>query len=146
MMNDPSATENEIISQKRRSNSLDDQLIPLINVVFLMLIFFMVAGHIEQQSAADIDVPVLQTPTAPLSLATHLQITAAGQVIQDNQPRSMAELRQMMSHRNQPEVIVLKADRKLTAQLLMPVLEVIRQNPGATVKLVALNQSPAGDQ
>ena len=34
----------------RKDNS-DDQLIPLINIVFLMLIFFMVAGQISEQDA-----------------------------------------------------------------------------------------------
>lgn len=35
----------------------DDQLIPLINVVFLMLIFFMVAGHITRQNPIKLDPP-----------------------------------------------------------------------------------------
>jgi biopolymer transport protein ExbD len=35
----------------------DDNLIPLINVVFLMLIFFMVAGHIEKSDAVKTNPP-----------------------------------------------------------------------------------------
>ncbi|MBK5930441.1 ExbD/TolR family protein [Halochromatium salexigens] len=38
-------------------NSSDDALIPLINVVFLMLIFFMIAGQIRPPEALSIDPP-----------------------------------------------------------------------------------------
>lgn len=50
----------------RKDNS-DDQLIPLINIVFLMLIFFMVAGQISEQDAQYIAPPesISETPIDP---------------------------------------------------------------------------------
>jgi biopolymer transport protein ExbD len=44
-------------TQPRPRNSSDDALIPLINVVFLMLIFFMIVGQIEPPEALSIDPP-----------------------------------------------------------------------------------------
>jgi len=41
----------------KRQPQCDDNLIPLINVVFLMLIFFMVAGQIQRSDPQKIDPP-----------------------------------------------------------------------------------------
>lgn len=38
-------------NQHKAQHSLDDSMIPAINVVFLLLIFFMIAGHIETHDA-----------------------------------------------------------------------------------------------
>ena len=48
-----------------RKDNTDDQLIPLINIVFLMLIFFMVAGQISEQDAQFIAPPesISEAPT-----------------------------------------------------------------------------------
>lgn len=40
------------------ANASDDNLIPLINVVFLMLIFFMIAGHIARSDVIKTDPPL----------------------------------------------------------------------------------------
>jgi biopolymer transport protein ExbD len=45
---------NEAVHKK---NDSDDNLIPLINVVFLMLIFFMVAGQIQKSDAIKLQPP-----------------------------------------------------------------------------------------
>lgn len=41
----------------RRQSASDDNLIPLINIVFLLLIFFMVAGQIQRSDPYKIDPP-----------------------------------------------------------------------------------------
>lgn len=41
----------------RRQSASDDNLIPLINIVFLLLIFFMVAGKIQRSDPHKIDPP-----------------------------------------------------------------------------------------
>lgn len=42
---------------KRHKASLDQNMIPLINIVFLMLIFFMVAGQIMQSEPVKVKLP-----------------------------------------------------------------------------------------
>lgn len=42
--------------QHKKPNQ-DDNLIPLINIVFLMLIFFMVAGHISESDPIKVQAP-----------------------------------------------------------------------------------------
>lgn len=42
---------------RRKKTSADDNMIPLINIVFLLLIFFMVAGKIVKQPDSAIELP-----------------------------------------------------------------------------------------
>ena len=48
----------ELIRSKKPNSNSDDNLIPLINIVFLLLIFFMVAGQMQKPLATDITLPV----------------------------------------------------------------------------------------
>ena len=52
---------------KARSGN-DDNVIPLINIVFLMLIFFMLAGQITSTDLLNVMPPTseIQAPTTPL--------------------------------------------------------------------------------
>ena len=54
----------ELIRSKKPNSNSDDNLIPLINIVFLLLIFFMVAGQMQKPLATDITLPVSQGVTA----------------------------------------------------------------------------------
>lgn len=50
---------------QRHKTSMDENMIPLINIVFLMLIFFMVAGQITLQEPVKVQLPksISETPT-----------------------------------------------------------------------------------
>ncbi len=50
---------------QRKRPSLDDNMIPLINIVFLLLIFFLVAGQIKNQPNQDIELPSTQVMAKP---------------------------------------------------------------------------------
>tara|TARA_B110000211_G_scaffold93026_1_gene108446 strand:- start:1814 stop:2266 length:453 start_codon:yes stop_codon:yes gene_type:complete len=68
---------------KQRNSSSDDNMIPLINIVFLLLIFFMVAGHIQKRPNASIELPTLTTLETPANLQRFVEINADGMVSMD---------------------------------------------------------------
>lgn len=72
----------------------DDNLVPLINVVFLMLIFFMVAGNISQQDGEVLN-PVQSETEAPLEDAPlQLVITKSGRILLNNRLLKIEQLQQ----------------------------------------------------
>ena len=76
----------------RQPRDLDDTLIPLINVVFLMLIFFMIAGRISTPDGLRIDPPAsAQGQLIPPAEAV-LLMDAGGRVAMNGQPLSLTEL------------------------------------------------------
>lgn len=81
-----------IVSPPKRSRSAEDSLLPLINIVFLLLIFFMLAGVLTQKPPFKVEAP----GTTEIQDATELQnqvldidvngrLAFAGQTIKRNE-------------------------------------------------------------
>lgn len=113
----------------------DDNLIPLINVVFLMLIFFMVAGQIQRSEPASIVVPDSvndQTLEKQQDNPTELLITQAGALYLNGQLLPSEKLTQALvssltQTSNQDSFSVLvKADANLDVEQLQESLQKIK--------------------
>ena len=123
---------------RRRSN--DDNLIPLINVVFLMLIFFMVAGRIAPTDVFQIEPPTSKSEIALKPESIRVLVSSDGRlavnsepVIADNLAATLAQqLNAAPAHAaagnnaDQSATITLKADASINAQQLHTVLNALR--------------------
>lgn len=128
-----------LISPRRKAS--DDNMIPLINIVFLLLIFFMIAGQIRNL------VPELELPTGDsarkaiesefkLALTRNKLLYLNGETIE---LASLAAQLAEVSH------ITLVVDRRLTAKDLDAVLNILRETSSASVNLLLESTTqPAG--
>lgn len=71
--------------QPPRREDADDKLIPLINIVFLMLIFFMIAGQIRPTDPIAIEPPETRGGETPNQDSLLLLLDAQGQVALDGE-------------------------------------------------------------
>jgi len=120
----------------RARKSIDDQLIPLINIVFLLLIFFMVAGQITQREAV-IDPPAsLSRKPAPEDPAL-LVLERSGALRINGRPIDAQALTSALDAYPGDAGITLAADRDVPASGLAPVLLAVRGAGFETVTLYA---------
>ena len=107
----------------------DTQLIPMINVVFLLLIFFMVAGQLSAADALVVTPPASRQALAQPRDGTTLLLDAQGALALDNQPVVLEGLDALLQARarTQPASLILKVDAATTAQTLDPVLQAIHR-------------------
>ena len=128
---------NSLLHSKLRRGSSDDNMIPLINIVFLLLIFFMVAGQMRAGLVGDITLPDanLETPTPPKAIA--IQIDRNGQTYLFGTPTSIEDIQQQLQAlpAEQPLNIALQADRELKAAQLDTLLAALRGLSNATTSL-----------
>lgn len=108
----------------------DDRLIPLINIVFLMLIFFMIAGHVtSQRLPGDVQLPnSTQVNPAPQGLHV-LAVNTRGELTLDQEPVKEDALAQKLQElmQNDPELTLqLCLDHALDAATLTPLLKQLR--------------------
>jgi len=103
---------------ERRPDPTEERVLPLINVVFLLLIFFMLAGSLSVSEPFDIEPPASQSQSAHEPEAVMILMARDGRLALDN--AAMSE------------------DRLLEA-----VVEHIRVHPGATITLKADARLPA---
>lgn len=129
---------------RRTRSSGDDNLIPLINIVFLLLIFFMVAGHIEA-SQQSVDLPDSDAGVRRQQANLLVEIQDDGRLFLDHSPVEIEELATLIRHAGQGEAssVVVRADRALIAEQLAPVLRQIAASGAGTVSL-AVSASEGG--
>lgn len=114
-------------------------LIPLINVVFLLLIFFLVAGRLEQQDLIAVDIPEAESG----KLVERGEITVLmgldGNIIVDDTLIPVEDVSKLVGEKltDFPKaVITLKADAGLESSEMLKVLQAIQQAGGVNVSLV----------
>lgn len=136
-------TGNLFISRSRRD---DDNMIPLINIVFLLLVFYMIAGEISSVMGDHVVPPfsssnkALEGSSIVLVLDTDNVLSIHGEPVNLNQLADKLLENSGMA----PSHIVLKADQQVTAASLDPVMRVLRENRVTTIALLSRPHASPG--
>lgn len=107
---------------ERRPDQTEERILPLINVVFLLLIFFMIAGSLTVSEPFEVTPPQSSSQAAETPESVTILLSQSGQLAFDNQPISEAELLEKLTTqlKLQPDTsITLKADARLDANTLV---------------------------
>ena len=124
----------------------DDNVIPLINIVFLMLIFFMLAGQITSTDALQVMPPSSEIQAPTITLEYELLMDADGTLALNNQLVSPTELREelnTLSELNTQVELALKVDAKATAAHLKPLLQLLTETGINQITLYTRHTSTA---
>lgn len=128
----------------KRANSDDDNLIPLINIVFLMLIFFMVAGQIQPSDGVKVESPrsISDTKLTPERLKVviaedgELFIDGA-QVPQDELGnRVLAYMNTLTLEQKETAAVVIKADGNLIVDRMQDYVKTIKTSGVTHISLM----------
>ncbi len=65
-----------LLPLRRTRSTSDSRLIPMINVVFLLLIFFMIAGQISALNPGAVQLPLASSGLPPPAAELHLRLAA----------------------------------------------------------------------
>lgn len=100
-------------------------LSPLIDVVFILLIFFIVTTVFIKETGVKVDKPVAMTAQKLENELILLAITPAGEVIYDHSNIGVSGVRSTVSAllMVQERPVVIQADRKVTTDLLVRVMD-----------------------
>lgn len=129
-----------ILVPSKKSSSLDDKLIPLINIIFLLLIFFMIAGQISQPENPAISVPYSDSEK-PLSATTALlELEEGGALKRNGENMSLEQLTHDLERGSLTSPIKLKADKQVLAAELDKVLAELKRQGISTVTLYSQNR------
>ncbi len=118
---------------------LDDAVLPLTNVVFLLLIFFMLAGRLAAPSPLEVDPPHSTSPTAADQQGIEVSLGADGRVALDDQPMQNDALEKAVRQRLQqrPNTPVrLRADASLATSRVVKLMDVLRAAGAHRLRLV----------
>jgi biopolymer transport protein ExbD len=125
----------------------DDSLVPLINIVFLMLIFFMVAGHISQSDPIKVQPPLSSSETKQIEQPLVIVVSDNGQVaieqdIVDDNALLPAINKQFEAAADKDKFrILVKVDGSLPVERLQHVLSIIKQSGIKRISLATQKQA-----
>jgi biopolymer transport protein ExbD len=125
------------------SDDEDDEgvnLTPMLDVVFIMLIFFIVTASFVKESGVDVDRPIAATAERKERGNILVAITSTGQIWIDRRavdPRAVRAHIERLHAENPQGAVVIQADRLSKNQLLVEVLDAAKQAGVETVSIAA---------
>ena len=130
-----------------RPRNDEERILPLINVVFLLLIFFMLAGRLAASDPFQVSPPSSISEGEAAGQELLVLVGAEGQLALDNREVAAEELRAAVSRRMEQDAgapVRLKADGAAEATRVVEVMELLREAGAERLKLLTLPQESGG--
>lgn len=128
--------------RRRRPDNEDERILPLTNVIFLLLIFFMLVGHLANPDVLAIQPPhsVSSNPAERTGLL--VQVNAEGLIALEGEPVSPRKLKARVEHylaeHPSGKGIRLKADGLVDAARVVAVMRVLREAGVEQLRLLTI--------
>ena len=125
------------IKIKRNKNNNEDNLLPLVNIIFLLLIFFMLAGVIaKQKEMHDINLASAVIEEYIEQDKNILFINSVGEIVFNDIPIAFSELDDKLKSIKDKNIIIA-ADKNVTTGKLNKVLIQLSKNKITNVTLLS---------
>lgn len=127
----------EVAKKKDREHSL----IPVINMTFLLLLFFIVVGDLTQSMARKIFPPTSRSTSFSDPAVPEFTLTSEGLLIWEDQSMTVSAWAARLAQRGGkiPAMVRLRADAGTRAAVVVPVLDEFRKLRIGRVALVTVN-------
>ena len=109
------------------SKSGEERVLPLINVVFLLLIFFLLAGRLAATDPFPVEAPVSLGGERIGGHDLVVHVGADGSLAFNGAVLSEAGLRAAIAHRASYATVRIKADGRVEARRVIAVMEILRE-------------------
>lgn len=114
-------------------------VIPLINVIFLMLVFFMLFGTVTSPDLLDVEPPRSESQRGAPDTEVRVLVDADGRIAvngEEVESQALSTVIDAVMRGQSGTRIVLKADAELRAATLLPVLEALQRSGPAEIALL----------
>lgn len=131
------------MSVRRHSNDNDDiglDMTPMLDIVFIMLIFFIVSTSFVREAGISVNAPSAETAEQQDSANIFIAINADGAVWIDRRQVDIRTVRAIVArlHASNPDgSVVIQADRQASTEQLMQVMDQVRLAGISNIALAA---------
>jgi biopolymer transport protein ExbD len=119
----------------------DGNILPLINVVFLLLIFFMIAGKLIAEPPFSVIPPETRHADAPALSSAYLAIGARGELAWAGEAIDRQALPQAIAEHPKDQPLQVRADLNLPTGTLNDLLATLRDAGIGRIQLLAQHRS-----
>ena len=125
---------------EQETSAANVNLTPLIDMVFILLIFFLVTASFTKESGIDVDRPTAQTTIRQEQASLIISITKEGEVWIDNKRVDIRSIRSHIEllHAQNPEgTVIIMADKNALTGATIAVLDQVRLSGVSNVAIAA---------
>jgi biopolymer transport protein ExbD len=100
---------------------------PLVNVVFLLLLFFLLSSTYVQQSGVGISLPGFEKPTVRSFQSLVVTVTSKSLLFFNNQPTTLADLQKALreeASRTPNQELIIKADKEAPQGMVVEIMNI----------------------
>lgn len=126
--------------QRRLQPNVHVDLVPMIDVVFQLVIFFMLSSTLVTRTGIDLDLPGAESAREGVSSPVTLTVISRDEVYLGEMVMSLSELNALLQERRsefEDRSISIEADTTLPYGTMISVLDVLRANGFRGANLVA---------
>jgi biopolymer transport protein ExbD len=124
---------------------IDDKIIPMINIIFLLLMFFLIVGNISELVDEDVVPPRSASKSTSTSAGTDWVLTRDGVIVFGGEAFDLPQLAgQLATAEPLPKHIILRADANAHSGALMPLMDLLRGHGVEKISLVTINDDGGG--
>ncbi len=123
--------------------SIDDKIIPMINVIFLLLMFFLIVGNLQRLSVPDLVTPLSGSDTMAVPQSIDITLSIDGRLGWGDEALSLEQLQQRV--RQLPDATAalrLRADARVNAARPLPVIEALKAAGATRIAIVTVRRNP----
>ena len=120
------------MSARRHQRPRDEtelNMTPMLDIVFIMLIFFIVTTSFVKESGVSVNSPQASTASDQENVNIFIAITAEGEVWIDRRPVDSRSVRAIVArlHADKPEgSVIIQSDEDATTRVLVDVMDQVR--------------------
>ena len=127
----------------RRKNLIS--LTPLIDIVFILLVFFMLTSSFDRQTGLDLQPTSTNESQQSVREFQLITVTPAGLLLDDQKVIPLQDLSSWANQLDNEEILVLTADNQAVVQQLLSVLEILQPILGERLSLASLKKDESSD-
>lgn len=134
-----------IVPVPRSRRTAEEHVLPLINIVFLLLVFFMITGALSASAPFPLDPPRThaagrtEPPREGIAIAADGRVAFAGEVIEVDELATRA--RRWRAGAETGEVLTVRADTGASTEHLFRVFDALRASGIETVRLLSIGDT-----
>lgn len=118
-------------AHRRRTRTAEVNMTPLIDVVFNLLIFFLITTTFVQNPGIEVDLPkASDAPVQPNAESVIIAVTEDGRIIHEGRVVASDELREKLELRHEQRsdaMVIVQADAKTDHGRVVEVMDIARQ-------------------
>lgn len=128
---------------EQKIKRIDEKIIPMINIIFLLLMFFLIAGNISELVGEDVIPPHSTSSLVSVSGPTDWVLARDGAIFVGDQEMRLEQVATWLAAPGNrlPERVVLRVDGGALSRSLLPLMDLMRDHGVQKIALVTINDN-----